>query len=730
MTRHHYTHMFHPELTVAMSEEPIVRLDGFPNLDVELLTRVAIHGALLARRIGIRIPEPWDKDSLPYESESDQTVFMAPGMSALLGQPIAFLRGWSKFESCVKGFNALGLMGEQVLNIYEQLKSSDALLQETAEAFLAARGLSLAAGQPENHFLGTVSSSQLETYDLAIWKAFAKKSIICSTSSNMGISLHDALRSLQAATVKVGEQEVPLLSQDEGSLVIWCPDPRADFMNAEKTAFLEGIAAEQPSLTRLRTYINRQQRDPGALSDALNCGGYFFPTNPQSAEEMVTLIYFGLEERAKAANLSIAEILQNQDVLDTLTTLGCSVDNSRVFVRRGVEGGLGGLMLPYFLMMAELSSHKEIHSACIWNQASIGAALAAAVLAEQVLTGRIRLTESTWFELEGLFPSLRSQFLRNSADSDRTIHGVFDLANIQSLAQLLGVVVTNHTSGKGTAFVGLGSASYSNGNRCFEILKEDHLSNGAFRGESTFHPATHTLNPVAQALVLGEDLMRALGQLGEECDEVEILRHVRKPEPAGAAALAGYLLDRLDQGTLSVIEIGFALRRLGIDRNCFLWICGFPQTLEGEQMYIRFAGEEGTRMAQFASDLLTSLQWDPIELHRLAVTERDSSNIKQLLGGQATLGCSDAENLQFIYLTGDNTAQPSSTEIQQLIRSLLSFRSAVAGVSPPAATNSRVKKIRRMNRRYSRRRARLEAKLVAGRMAHEEDLRRALSETS
>jgi hypothetical protein len=235
---------------------------------------------------------------------------------------------------------------------------------------------------------------------------------------------------------------------------------------------------------------------------------------------------------------------------------------------------------------------------------------------------------------------------------------------------------------------------------------------------------------VAQALVLGEDVMRVLAELGDGVDAIEILRHVRKPEPAGAAALAGYLLDRLDSGTLSVVEIGFALRSLGLDRNCFLWICGLPQTLEGEQMYVRVASEEGPRMAQFATDLLTCLQWDPTELCRLANAERDSSSIMQLLSAKERLACSEWETLQIIYLTGDNTSQPSSAEITQIVDSMLTFRSSLENVKIVPSTSSRSKKIQRMNRRYWRRREKIESKLEANRLAHEQKMQRALSGTS
>ena len=173
---------------------------------------------------------------------------------------------------------------------------------------------------------------------------------------------------------------------------------------------------------------------------------------------------------------------------------------------------------------------------------------------------------------------------RLGLDVDTQIHGVFDLANLQSLGQLLGVVVERHLSGRGTAFVGLGSSSYSNGNRCYEILRDSFTQGGPFRGRDGFHPATHTLNPVAQALVYADDLRRAsrhprFASLASEARLTWLMQHARKPEPAGAAAMAGYLLTRLDAGTLSLAEVAATLRLSGFDASRFLEFAGFSQSL-------------------------------------------------------------------------------------------------------------------------------------------------------
>ncbi len=337
----------------------------------------------------------------------------------------------------------------------------------------------------------------LDLFDLAIWAAFAKRPVVCSTSSNMGISLHQALRAFQNTSLDSLGEGYTILNSDEGWLVIWCPDEQADFMNSEKTEILRRIEAELPSLTALHTYINRKQRDPGALRDALVDGGYFFPTNPQSKEELQNLLFMSLNDVAKERGLTFEEIIHDPKIQQTLSSLDCEVRASRVIVKAGVEGGLHGLMVPYLIMLEESVLRGDAETLSTWNQASIGAALAAAVLADIILRDYADVSPALQAQFKELFPASHEYLLREKLGKNipSSVHGVFDIANLQSLAQLLGVVVERHLSGRGTALVGLGSSSYANGNRCFEILQESMDADGCFKGKSTFHPMTRYAYP-------------------------------------------------------------------------------------------------------------------------------------------------------------------------------------------------------------------------------------------
>ena len=373
-----------------------------------------------------------------------------------------------------------------------------------------------------------------------------------------------------------------------------------------------------------------------------------------------------------------ADLLEVASVSRLLDTLGCSFEQGKLLVREGIESGLYGLMAAYLLMLDEFLQDDELLAISTWNQASIGAALAAAVLADEGIRDWERLSPSVRDQILELLPNLAKWVghHRLGVDVRTRIHGVFDIANLQSLAQLLGVVVERHSSGRGSAFVGLGSSSYSNGNRCYEILKNSERQGGPFHGKTAFHPATHTLNPIAQAIVVADDLYRAIksgGRMkaeGTASSAKLIAAHVRKPEPAGAAALAGYLLTRLDGGTLSIEEIAYALRLSGFTKALFLELAGYAPDDEGANWFVQEASEEGEPMESLALSFLFCLDMDMGELAKVAGTERNHSEAEYRA---MPIDPPDFEALNptvNIYLTGDNTQQPSERWFEQIVANL------------------------------------------------------------
>ena len=684
---HHYIHSEIPELSSGFLDKGNVSLGPGPKV-VELgAMEVALSAMDLALRLGVPSPSKSGPEDLPYDPQSGTLLFDAPLLTAVLNKKLMYLRGWNEFDSCVKGFNTLGLMADHVLREFNRIRALRLPQQNQLKLeFLKTRTLDEKQVFADKDLEDIKGSEFLELNDrdVAIWHCFANRTIVCSTSSNMGISSHQALRMMQKVKLKFRGKEFCLLNNNEGRLIIWCPDKRADFMNEEKTKYLESLENDLPRITTLRTYINRQQRDPGALKDALLAGGYFFPTNPQSKDEMQNLIFVALNDIAKERGCGLAELFKDENIRWTLGSLDCEIQRDKVVVGSGIESGVSGLMLSYIIMLEQFLQHGLGSAVSVWNQASIGAALAGMVLADKLLREPQNLRDDIRSGLNSFFPSI-SEFLdthRLGRDVETRIHGVFDIANLQSLAQLLGTVVEHHLTGRNTAYVGLGSSSYSNGNRCFDILKESMNHNGAFPGREAFHPATHTLNPFAQALIFGEDLYRFLmrhhlsGRLDPKAIS-EIMGHVKKTEPAGAAALAGYLLARLDMGTLSLFEIAYGLRLMGFSQKLFLEFAGYPPNDQGLRKFLQSAFEEGPRMEHLAQNLLILLEWSPSELEKNMAIEQEQSRARYW---QAPLDDLDFERLNgptCINLTGDNTGQPCPAFFTALAEASLKNRPSV-----------------------------------------------------
>lgn len=649
----HYAHVDQDLLVTSLRPEGRIYVSKDPESTSEdRAAKIALTTLEMAHRLGIKTPSTAVLNTVPYSPDTDTLVFAAPILSDLLNRDVFFLRGWKQFQSCIKGFNALGLMAEHVVDWLQKFRISTELERKSVRnAFLEGHNLKVSNEPIEG---------SINDIDLAIWHCFSRKTIVCSTSSNMGVSLHEILRLMQNRTQTCRLGTYTILQPSEGNLVIWCPDERADFMNPEKARLLRSLENELPKLTRLRTYINRQQRDPGALADALAAGGYFFPTNPQSAGELQNLLFGALVADGEEVSEAVFRALSDSKILDTLLSLGCKLDfnQSTIAVQRGVEGGIHGLMLPYWIMLEEICSHRSVSQLETWNQASIGAALAAAIMAENIVVGPSSLSSDTRARFADAFPNISRETLGKPRQaSRREIVGIFDIANMQSLAQLLGVTTSRHTAGRSTAFVGLGSSSYSNGNRCFEILDNSAQSDGPFAGRQGFHPATHTLNPVAQALILGEDLARvARTENSKKPYDARIFaQHSKKTEPAGAAALAGVLLKLLDDGDLTVFEIAFCLRRMGFDSSRFLTLHLSSLIDDLEESFIQSASEEGPYMAQLAKDLLTLLDWPTEVLNRHAAKQVGSRQVK-----------SQIQSALVIYLTGDNCDQPAGELLNEL----------------------------------------------------------------
>jgi hypothetical protein len=156
------------------------------------------------------------------------------------------------------------------------------------------------------------------------------------------------------------------------------------------------------------------------------------------------------------------------------------------------------------------------------------------------------------------------------------------------------------------------------------------------------------------------------GSLSGEARLAWLMQHARKPEPAGAAAMAGYLLTRLDGGTLSLVEIAAALRLSGFDSARFLEFAGFNLNLQGTNWFLQEATEEGVFMEGLAKITLQLLDLDVGDLLALAERERAASRANYQAAPIDPPPFEQLNPVVNIYLTGDNTRQPRARLVESI----------------------------------------------------------------
>ena len=97
------------------------------------LLNVCLLAHDLARLIGIK------NDYSTTDSRFESLTIRLPELSALTTIQIKLLKGWKYFQSCVKGFNSLGLIAEQMLPIYNHYKQNPEIAASDLQEFKNSR---------------------------------------------------------------------------------------------------------------------------------------------------------------------------------------------------------------------------------------------------------------------------------------------------------------------------------------------------------------------------------------------------------------------------------------------------------------------------------------------------------------------------------------------------------------------------------------------------------------
>ncbi|MBO1351176.1 MAG: hypothetical protein EBE86_029165 [Hormoscilla sp. GUM202] len=419
---------------------------------------------------------------------------------------------------------------------------------------------------------------------LALWEAFASKPIVCATSGNFGIAWYEVLAKMQSQPVKIADKKIYILNQDEGELLIWCPRRGSDIMRNEKDDILQDKINSSSLKCHLCRYENRKERDVKAICQVLENSGYFFPTNPQSEENM------------KALLVEISQ--ENRNLLEKASRLGLKLKSS-------IRGGMYGAMIPYLYFLNEFVQEECLFDiegstkASVYNPTSLGGTLAGFVEADMSLHQADILSTLDPEELSVLereLPALK-QYLdlhNGSLDFQTLIYAVPDNHTRPGIAGAF-KVTSPHIPGDGKKFMGLGSSGFPYNSLPQEVIMRSVNNNGSFKGETHVCPTTHTMGYIAAALTFASEIQ----QYGKAA---------KLPELAGSFAVAGLLQAWVDKDIISAKEVAWILKRSGIGLEEFTALN--PEDYQTETDFLLRAKSEGEGMGSFAERFVSYLAQD------------------------------------------------------------------------------------------------------------------------
>ncbi|OAB60416.1 hypothetical protein AY599_02320 [Leptolyngbya valderiana BDU 20041] len=601
----------------------------------------ALFSLDIARALGFGV-----ENSATGNARKSQQLFVdAPLLSELFDRRVAILGGWSDFQNSVKAFQVLGLLADTVRPHWQTLKTLK--IQKDRGDLNAARQLE----ERQKYFLKTrqtrdrlpvfqpkeITSDRLQSVDLlyvALWEALRDRTLVCTTSSNFGLALHEILHRLQTLSVSNGDREFSILNFDDVKLTIWCPKRGSAIMRDEKDDILRHKVASSPLNCELRRYETRRERDVNAIGQVLEESGIFFPTTPQSAGNLTTIVEKIFREKPKLRDDVSESTLQQ--------------------FKSPIQGGIFGAIVPYLYLLDAFIQRDRLPSSLdntspllsLYNPTSIGATLAAFIEGDRLLRRRGVLSalnerERSVFARE--FPHLKA-YLEASENGLPFYISVCAVPDHHTRPGIAGAfnVTSRHVPGDGKKFMGLGSNGFPNNSVLKDIVSKSVDSGGAFGGKSHIYPTTHTMGYVAAALVFANDLQN-------HCN-------ARLPELAGAFAVAGILQQAIEQNQLSPEEVAWSLKKTGIGLAEFLALN--PEDYRTAEEFLKRANSEGQIMGEFAKAFVQSLSFE-----RSVLRDR----VRRVRSHRKVISCSRWP-LVVAHRTGDYCLQPDRTLVRQIQR--------------------------------------------------------------
>lgn len=253
---------------------------------------IGLHDTLMCDKLGMLFGCDAVDDNIvqnaPFTTDLLNREYVRSGKNKSVN--VLTTRGYSTFNG-IKGYAVLGFIWDTIKDEYNKLQNIGIeARREMKRELFTDKGVQ------------NLSSEDIDGLDdilFCVWKKFKHKPIVCPTSGSFGIAFLKLAELIQGVKINAGQGQIPLFEKreiirgghkikHEFSVHAFLPHRGTKVMSEEKIQVAEELARKTNSKIK---YWNlepkdRNKRDIFALDNALRAGGYLFPTNPKSKEEI------------------------------------------------------------------------------------------------------------------------------------------------------------------------------------------------------------------------------------------------------------------------------------------------------------------------------------------------------------------------------------------------------------------------------------------------------------
>lgn len=527
-------------------------------------------------------------------------------LSKFSRQPTYLQTGYNEYGGAIKGHAALGYYEQYAAPAYEELHSMEEeakngdygatrILNDRKKSFLKKRGVRT----PDAHV------DKIDCVHLSLWETFMRRPMVCPTSGSFGYAFVRTLEKLRNTEIDLGVAgRVPLLSQDEGRVILWMPSPGTGVMPPEKNEYISRQAIKMGCPPKYWT----EDRDIISLEDTLESKGFYCSTNPKSQKELQALLEDIVYKRGYTFIESHADVLKDFGIVYSKRK-----GTPLITIESPMSASIYGLMSAKIDSMEMLLQNPEVKSESTFNQPSAGSTLAASALTNIIFSDPEVISEENRLILRENYPNVSAAFIDRSREAIQFhLFGCFDTAN-PALADLLGYKGIIYNT-KQMPANGLGS--FSSSDESVRWLEEASCGeHPSFFGGNSMLVCPHNIMQVSRVMIFIANIENS----GEEASY---------PESAGAAGFGGWLHEKVVAGKISARDIAYFMRINGVDKKIF-------SNLVDIELFNSEAEINGGKMTEFTKELLQAMSptvpLESIRSNRSKVTEPEISTSDALM---------------------------------------------------------------------------------------------------